>query len=279
MKSHTSFLESYLDRRVDDIQAINGGSICSVYRVTAGPDHWCLKTRAGAPVDFFEAERAGLEALGAGGEVRVPTVIYCDRERLMLEWLQPAVPRVADNAVLGRQLAALHQRPVAGFGFHRDNYCGLSPQENSRFDDGYDFFARCRLLPQGKRAHAAGLLGSGDLERLESLAGNLPRWIPQQPPSLIHGDLWSGNIHFSHQGPALIDPATHQGWAEADLAMTRLFGSPHDSFYDAYRERRPLTPGFSDRVPLYNLYHLLNHLNLFGAGWLPGVRSVLDRFA
>lgn len=263
---------------VDRLTPVPGGSICRVYRVEREGRSWCLKTLAGAPPEFFAAERDGIAALGAGGELRVPEVLECGASFILMQWLPPSEQGPEDAGLLGSQLAKLHSRTVPGFGFPRNNYCGLTPQDNTRHSDGHRFFAHCRLVDQGSRALDAGLLCSRDLRRLERLADNLHRWVPSQPPSLIHGDLWSGNIHFSTLGPALIDPATHWGWGEADLAMTRLFGAMEPCFYAAYHEVRPLEPGFDDRVPLYNLYHLLNHLNLFGTGWLPRVRTILDRF-
>ncbi len=272
-------VEAVLGGTIDGLTPIPGGSICRVYHVERSGRSWCLKTRTGAPADFFPSERDGIDALGAGGEVRVPEVVDCGASHILLEWLPPSGHGPDDAEQLGRQLAGLHSRAVAEFGFARDNYCGLTPQDNTRHTDGHVFFARCRLGVQGRMAHDAGLLPPRDRRRLERLADNLGRWIPIQPPSLIHGDLWSGNIHFSAHGPALIDPAAHHGWGEADLAMTRLFGAMAPSFYAAYNEVRPLEPGFDERAPLYNLYHLLNHLNLFGGGWLPRVRAVLDRYA
>ncbi len=272
-------LSAWLGERVDAMEPLGGGSICAVYHLRAGDNEWCLKSRHDAPRGFFATERDGLAALGVSATVRVPAVHHCAGEWLLLEWLPPAQAHPGDAALLGRQLASLHDARAPSFGFPADNFCGLSPQANTIHDDGHDFFARCRLLAQGDRAHAAGLLPAGDRARLDRVVENLRQSIPDQPPSLIHGDLWQGNIHFSSGGPALIDPAAHHGWGEADLAMTHLFGAPDPALESAYREARPLAPGFDDRVPLYNLYHLLNHLNLFGAGWLSSVRAVLDRFA
>lgn len=279
MNPVTAAIERITGCPVDRLSPLSGGSICAVHRVDAGNRTWCLKQRDDAPKDFFAAEAAGLSALGISGHVRIPTVIHATRDFLLLEWLPPRAPCQADERQLGRALAALHGEPCDSFGFAADNYCGLTPQINSPTADGHEFFARCRLIPLGERALQAGLLDPGDLQRLYRVAGDLRRWIPSQVPSLIHGDLWRGNIHFCENGPALIDPACHRGWGEADLAMTQLFGALSRDFYAAYREVRPLEPGYEERTSLYNLYHLLNHLNLFGAGWLDQVRSVLNRYA
>ena len=128
-------------------------------------------------------------------------------------------------------------------------------------------------------AKTGSLLEPRDLLQLEELLNKLNLLIPDQPASLLHGDLWSGNLITDNQGkPALIDPAVYFGWAEADLAMTDLFGRYPDAFYRAYEEINPLENGYRSRFPLYNLYHLLNHLNLFGRGYLPQIRQILSRF-
>ena len=148
-------------------------------------------------------------------------------------------------------------------------------------EDGERFFAECRLLPQAWRARDAGLLEPADIAAAEALCARLRERIPAQPPSLLHGDLWSGNLHACTSGSlALVDAAAvHFGWAEADLAMLTLFGEPPSVFFDAYQEACGIDRAWRGRAPLYNLYHLLNHLNLFGAGYLAGVRDALRRLA
>ncbi len=267
-----------LGHPIDRITPIAGGHTCQVFRIRHGTCHWCFKRLVHAPPDFFHAERDGIQQLAASKTVRVPNVIRHDPSFILMEWLQPASEQVADVERLGRQLAKLHACSAPDFGHSQDNFIGLTPQANTRHSDGYGFFAHSRLLDQGERALQAHLLDVSDYARLETLAANLPRWIPEQPPSLVHGDLWGGNVLFTTTGPALVDPATHYGWGETDLSMTRLFGPMDPRFYSAYMETRPLADGFDDRVPIYNLYHLLNHLNLFGPGWIPAIREVLDRF-
>jgi protein-ribulosamine 3-kinase len=146
--------------------------------------------------------------------------------------------------------------------------------------DGYQFFGEQRLLFQARLANRRGLLGKEQMEQVERLAAHLSQLIPSQPASLIHGDLWGGNAITNQRGePVLIDPATHYGWAEAELAMTALFGSFPDVFYKAYQEVRTLDADFQGRFPIYNLYHLLNHLNLFGSSYLGQVLQILRRFS
>jgi fructosamine-3-kinase len=143
--------------------------------------------------------------------------------------------------------------------------------------DGWRFFAECRLLPQGRRARDAGRLDAADVAALERLCGDLPSRIPGQPPVLVHGDLWIGNLHTGADGElALIDAgAVHHGWAETDLAMLTLFGTPAAGFFSAYEAEAGIDSSWRSRAQCYNLYHLLNHLNLFGAGYLGAVREAL----
>jgi fructosamine-3-kinase len=229
---------------------------------------------------MFAREAEGLQELASGSGPRVPQTYLIGADFLLLEDLQPA-PRNAEYwPALGRQLAALHERTQAQFGFAHDNYIGSTLQPNPRMEDGHVFFAEQRLLFQARMAQDRGLLNSGEVSQVEALAARLPDLVPAQSASLLHGDLWGGNAISDAQGaPALIDPAVHYGWAEAELGMTRLFGGFDPGFYRAYVEARPLEPGWEGRLPLYNLYHLLNHLNIFGRGYHSQVSGILQAFA
>lgn len=272
-------LATQLDSPVAATQPIGGGSINDAARLTLEDGRTLfLKIHSSPPAGFFEAEAAGLQALAGAKAVRIPSVVAVAEEGLILEWLEGR-PGHDFARKLGEQLARLHSVTADAFGFERDNFCGLTPQPNHRMRDGFRFFAEARLLHQGRMARDSGRLGQGDVRQLEGLAGRLARWIPEQPASLIHGDLWSGNIHCDPDGePVLIDPATHYGWAEADLAMTTMFGNQPRAFYEAYLANSPVEHDWEDRAPLYNLYHELNHLNLFGGPWAGGVRQTLKRF-
>ncbi|TBW56184.1 hypothetical protein EZI54_09555 [Marinobacter halodurans] len=261
-------------------RGLGGGSINDAFRVVlANGDTAFLKVHRAPPAGFFEAEAEGLRAMLATGTIRVPQVLAVSEQGLLLEWVAGA-PGPDFGRQLGERLAQMHRATDSAFGFSCDNYCGLTPQPNPRMADGFAFFGEARLLFQARLARDKGRLPAAGVRQVEAIADRLVDWIPEQPPSLIHGDLWSGNIHAGPQGePVLIDPAAHYGWAEADLAMTTLFGSQSGEFYQAYAANAELAPGWEERVPLYNLYHLLNHLNLFGGGYLASVRSVLARFA
>jgi fructosamine-3-kinase len=239
-----------------------------------------VKLQNNPPEGFFGAEAHGLECLRQATGLRVPRVIHADREFLLLEDLGSARPAQGFWQELGEGLAQLHRRQYPLFGFESDNYCGLTPQCNAPTADGADFFAHYRLSPLAGRASQAGLLDLQDQDRIAYLSDNLARWIPAQPAVLIHGDLWPGNVHCDGAGnPALIDPACYRGWAEAELAMTILFGGFPGEFYQAYEANGEVDSAWRERAPLYNLYHLLNHLLLFGTGYLGQVREVLQRFS
>jgi fructosamine-3-kinase len=239
-----------------------------------------VKHRRTAPRGFFAMEAHGLELLRATSTLRVPIVYAVTDGGLVSEDLGAGDPKRGAWERGGRALAALHRFTAADFGLDRDGWCGDSPQKNTPQRDGWRFFAECRLLPQGRRARDVGRLTPEDLEALERLCSDLPARIPPQPPSLVHGDLWTANLHVGGDGElALIDAAAvHYGWAEADLAMLTLFGAPPAEFFAAYEEAAGIDSGWRSRATLYNLYHLLNHLNLFGAAYLSGVRAVLRRF-
>jgi fructosamine-3-kinase len=255
---------------------ISNGEIISTQSGTT----FFLKTNPNTPANMFAREAEGLAALQVEDGPSVPKPYLHDRDFILLEDLAPAA-RASDYwPAFGHQLAALHNHTHPQFGFKHDNYIGSTQQPNNWTENGYDFFAEHRLLYQGQLARQRGLLAQRDLSKVESLCARLPELVPEQPASLIHGDLWSGNAMTDSQGaPAIFDPAAHYGWAEAELAMTTLFGSFATTFYQAYQEVRPLEPGLDSRFPIYNLYHLLNHLNIFGRGYLGQVQSILRRFA
>jgi protein-ribulosamine 3-kinase len=261
-------------------QSVGGGCINNGARLdTSVGVRFFLKTNQNAPVDMFAREAEGLQALQIPQGPRVPAVYLCGEQFILLEDLAPA-GRIRDYwQVFGRQLAALHNHTGLLYGFDKDNYIGSTPQPNKWMEDGYRFFAEQRLIYQARLAYSRGLLGISDVEQVEHLAAHLAQLIPDQPPSLIHGDLWSGNATSDKDGnPAIIDPAAHYGWAEAELAMTALFGAFPDEFYRAYQEVRSLEGDYRGRFPIYNLYHLLNHLNLFGSGYLGQVLGILRRY-
>ena len=271
---------------------VSGGDINRAYRLTlADGTTVFLKANAGKEISFFKAEANGLTAIAASGCIGVPSVLGLGTDVnlgafLLLEWVERAAkPARGFWENFGQRLAALHRAntaalvPDGGFGFAEDNYIGASHQINKPCERWIDFFRDRRLVPQFKMA--ARWFDAADRKRIERLLEQLGDTLEEPDyPSLLHGDLWSGNFIVGPDGEAwLIDPAAYVGHAEADLAMTELFGGFNAAFYSAYKECAPKHPGYERRRELYNLYHLLNHLNLFGAYYLDSVHSVLKIFA
>lgn len=253
-------------------RAVGGGCINSA-RIIEGSDgkRYFVKTNRASRLAMFEAEAAGLEAIQATGTVRVPRPICSgssgDEAWLVLEYLEMGGRGSA--AELGRRLAAMHRHTWDRYGWHRDNTIGSTPQINTPCSDWTEFLRVHRLGYQFALAARQGaprrLLERG--ERL--LAGLEGFFVGYRPaPSLLHGDLWGGNYGYSRGEPVIFDPAVYYGDREADLAMTELFGGFPGDFYAAYREAWPLDAGYRVRKDLYNLYHVLNHFNLFGRGYL-----------
>jgi fructosamine-3-kinase len=226
-----------------------------------------LKEGASGRADAFAAEADGLEALRP--HIRVPRVLdrglRDGKACIRLEFLQ--LEKTGNWSAMGRMLAQLHRQTGPRFGWHRDNYIGLSAQQNGWCDDWTEFWLTRRLQPQIALARENGFAVAAP--ELDLLKGHQPQ------PSLLHGDLWSGNAGFTSEGPVVFDPAVYYGDREADLAMTELFGGFPREFYDAYDKAFPLPEGYEERKHLYNLYHLLNHLNLFGSGYLGQVEATL----
>jgi fructosamine-3-kinase len=228
---------------------------------------------------MFSREVEGLETLSVEGGPRVPKPFLHDFDFLLMEDITPSarIPQYWEE--FGRQMAVLHNHTHQKFGFHHDNYIGSTPQPNQWTEDGFHFFAHHRLIFQAEMASKRGLLTAHEAEKVGDIANRLTTLVPEQPASLLHGDLWSGNAMTDDVGsPAIIDPAAYYGWAEADLAMTALFGGFDRRFYDAYIESRPLSSGWRERFDLYNLYHLLNHLNLFGRGYHGQVMGITRKY-
>lgn len=271
-----------LGRRVDLRLAaeVGGGCIHRAVRACDGGQSWFVKINDASRADLFAAEADGLRAL-AQGPLRVPQVIARGEAEgqsyLALEWLDFRAGAPRDYAQLGEQLARLHRIAGPHHGWGRDNYIGSTPQINSADASWPRFFGSARLAPQlalaGRNGRAA-LCAKGErlLEALPRLfGGHAP------PPSLLHGDLWAGNAAFLDGGtPVLFDPAVYYGDRETDLAMTELFGGFGADFHAAYRAHAPLDPGYRVRKTLYQLYHVLNHANLFGGGYAAQAMRMMD---
>ena len=293
---HKSSLEEAIDGifgkdlQIVGKQQVYGGDINRTYRLTLSDGASVfMKSNTLNNLTFFEAEAKGLEALRQTDAIGVPKVFGIGTDQstsfLLMEYLE-AAPKIDGYwEVFGRELAALHRADTGhladngNFGFPADNYIGATPQKNTPMTSWADFFRECRLLPQIRMAdrYFDTKLRQLSAKLLDRLDGYLSE---PEFPSLLHGDLWSGNAAPGPDGKAWIfDPAAYVGHYEAELAMTELFGRYPQEFYRAYSEINPIDVGYRDRRDLYNLYHLLNHLNLFGGSYLGSVRQILSRYA
>lgn len=268
---------------VKDIKlaSLAGGDINETFTLTvAGEQRFCIKFNRRCPPDFFRAEAAGLNAIAACQRLRTPTVVHVDKQFLVLEFIESGYKNNDYWNHFAALLAQMHQQPQPCFGFDFDNFCGRTPQPNPHYDDGFAFFREQRIHFQARMAFECQRLDKTGLVALERFAEKLEQLIPLQAPALLHGDLWYGNMMVDTDGePVVIDPATYWGWPEADLAMTSLFGGVPAEFYRHYQRVRPMEPGWQQRFDIYNVYHLLNHLNLFGGGYYPQVMRIIKRYA
>ncbi len=280
-------LRSHFDEEVSvqEHQTVGGGSINDAYRINTNKGSFFLKVNhASRYPRMFEVEAKGLELLRTADEILIPKVIAHgtddhDKAYLILEFIESTGTREGFWGSFGRQLARLHKHSAAFFGLDHDNYIGSLPQKNTQHPDWPTFFAKERLGYQLKMARDAGKFGTSDTRSFENLYGKLEDLFPEEPPALIHGDLWAGNYMKGPTGePCIMDPAVYYGHREMDLGMTTLFGGFDPEFYRAYQEEYPLEPGWEDRLDLANLYPLLVHVNLFGGAYLMEARSILKRF-
>lgn len=266
-----------------DSQSIGGGCINSAYRLNTPAGQFFVKVNRPELSDMFAAEAQGLQEMSATDAVRVPKVICHGRTGsdsfLVLEYIPLGGLRGKAAGLLGEQLAHMHAVVQPYFGWSMDNTIGSTPQPNDRQNDWVHFYQHQRLDHQYQLAARHGFAGSlqKNGERLiEQVPAFFTDYLPQ--PSLLHGDLWGGNAAADDQGqPVIFDPACYYGDAEADLAMTELFGNFGSDFYAAYRNVRPIDSGYRVRKTLYNLYHILNHLNLFGGGYLGQAEAMTNQ--
>jgi fructosamine-3-kinase len=259
-------------------RAVSGGDINDAYQVTLGDGRVVfVKANHDADPAMFRAEARGLAWLAEPGVLRLPRVLAAGDDFLVLEHLRPGPRRPDFDERLGRGLAALHRAGAPGFGLDHDNFIGRLPQANAPAPTWAAFYRDRRIQPQLRRAADAGLAtpgmlaaGARLLDRMDQLVG------PSEPPARLHGDLWGGNLLGDERGePCLIDPAVHGGHREVDLAMMRLFGGFGPRVFAAYDEAAPPSPGRAERVPLYQLYYLLVHVNLFGGSYVGSVERAL----
>lgn len=279
------------ETEVSQSRRITGGDINEAHGLTLSDGTQIfMKSNAPENVSFFKTEAAGLTAIASTGAIQTPRILCYGTDTegtgysfLLLEFITAGQMVTYYWEVFAHELAAMHQASTADlvmdgiYGFFCDNYIGSGNQCNTAHDRWIPFFRDCRLEPQFRRA--AHYFDSRDQRNISRLLDHLDDYLVEpEYPSLLHGDLWSGNVMTGDNGRAwLIDPAAYVGHAEADLAMTELFGGFSRTFYDAYKEAAPIQPGYDDRRDLYNLYQLLNHLNLFGTAYLSPVKRIVRK--
>lgn len=277
--------------KLESVSRISGGDINEAYGLTVtGGRVIFMKSNTKGNLSFFNAEAAGLNAIARTKTIATPRIlgVGTDEERggysfLLLEFISGKSRGRDYWENFARQLSDMHRASTNGlvsggkYGFASDNYIGRHSQVNTGRDSWTNFFRECRLEPQFQ--DAARYFDRDDLKRMVRFLDHVDEILVEpEYPSLLHGDLWGGNVITGNDGRAwLIDPAVYVGHAEADLAMTELFGGFPPVFYDAYKEAAPLQPGYERRRDVYNLYHLLNHLNLFGRMYLPEVKRIVGR--
>ncbi|HEY4720959.1 MAG TPA: fructosamine kinase family protein [Anaerolineae bacterium] len=263
---------------------VGGGDINAAARIETDRAAYFVKWNLQPQPRMFEVEARGLRLLASAQALRVPQVIAVIDQppALALEWIEPGSGKAAAAEELGHRLAQQHRSLGPAYGLDHDNYIGANPQSNTLTDTWLDFFRQQRLGAQTELARSRGHLTPDRSRRLDRLMDQLDRWIDPSitAPSLLHGDLWGGNYLVDAGGqPVLIDPAVYYGDREAEIAFTELFGGFNSRFYAAYNEAWPLDHGYAGRRDLYNLYHLLNHLNLFGEGYGGSIDAILRRYA
>lgn len=264
-----------------DRRSVGGGCINQGYRVSDGTQTFFVKLNRADQLEMFEAEAIGLQQMREAQAIRIPkpicTGISGSSAYIVLEWLDLGRGSSQAWVDMGRNLARMHQyQKSTAFGWERNNTIGSTPQINSWTANWTEFFTQHRIgyqLELGERNGGRFRNGAKLLERIpELLAGHEPK------PSIVHGDLWSGNAAVMQSGEAVIfDPATYWGDREVDLAMTELFGGFPAEFYRGYEAIYPTDPGYKQRKTLYNLYHILNHFNLFGGGYESQANRMIDQ--
>ena len=260
---------------------VSGGDISAAWRLVTDDGDLFIKTGPLSAADMFAAEAEGLIEIANTETIRVPRVIASGAAEttvfLALEWLDLERANATVESRFGEQLAEMHHATRKRYGWYRDNTIGLTLQHNNRSDDWVSFFREHRLGFQLRLAAENGF--AGELQgRGAQLLKRMPVYFEAVKPaaSLLHGDLWGGNWGCVGGNPVIFDPAVYYGDRETDLAMTRLFGGFGAAFYDAYESSWPLPEGYQERQHLYQLYHVLNHLNLFGSGYLGRAISLID---
>ncbi len=278
-------IEDYLNKKIVNATSLSGGCISNAYKIeTLNNEQFFLKINDSSS-DMFIKEANGLLELEKAKAIRVPQVIIKNNEFILLEFLHQGRRSKTFFEDFGRKFAQLHQYHSEHFGFYEDNYIGSNPQKNlcseNEKNNWINFYFNNRILFQYKLAEKKGYTTEELKNGIKKLENKIENILSDslEKPSLLHGDLWGGNYMIDENGnAALIDPAVYYGHREADLGMTKLFGGFNSEFYKAYNEFFPLPEGSEYRENIYKLYHVLNHLNLFGSGYYSQAISLINYY-
>ena len=267
---------------IQEYRFASGGCINQTVSVNANSGHFFVKWNEHESIDFFQKEANGLRVLGLTKTVCVPQVYGASEVDgipfLVLENIDIVNPTSKHWSKLGEELASLHQNRSSEFGFSEDNFIGRLPQKNAFQKAWIDFFIECRLEPQVILALRNGLVDEVYAKKFRSIYRQIKIFFPDEEPSLLHGDLWSGNVICAQDGrPVVIDPAVYFGNREMEIAFTQMFGGFGKEFYQAYNHHYPLLPGFEQRADIHNLYPYWVHVNLFGQSYLSGIDAVMRK--
>jgi len=270
--------------KVINISPISGGCIHNAQKVVTNKGNYFIKMNQASDLNMFKTEYSGLELLRDTGEIDVPEPIACGvrdgQAYLLLNFINSNSRKSSFWNDFGRALANLHKNQCNDrYGLFYDNYIGRLDQFNEFSEDWISFFIEQRLKVQLKLAFDNRYIDRAYLAKCTLFYQKLPELLPVEPPSLLHGDLWSGNFTTGEEGqPVIIDPAVYYGHREIELSFTQMFGGFDRQFYRSYMEAYPLEPGFESRVEIYNIYPHLVHVNLFGSSYLSGVTPVIRRY-
>jgi protein-ribulosamine 3-kinase len=289
-ESEIPFFQSVLKKglhqsfEVTKIEHVGGGDINHAAKVTTKTDVFFIKWNQFPNIDMFELEAKGLDLLSRTKCIDVVKPLGFGQSEnknfLILEYLETGRQGKYFWEDFGQKLAKMHQCSQPQFGLDYNNYIGRLEQVNQPYDGWTDFFIEQRIMPMVAGAREKGVISWSLVQQFESLYQKLEELIPEEKPSLLHGDLWGGNFMRGPNHQAwLIDPAVYYGHREMEIAFTQLFGGFEQRFYNSYQEAFPLSPGFDHRVDIHNLYPLLVHVNLFGSSYLSGIMHTLKKFA
>ena len=287
-----SVIENITNSKIISSSSISGGCISNAYKITlvrrGGQDdkrNLFLKINHSHPADMFRKEANGLKELSKSSVINIPEVIAVDDSFILLEFIEGSTKQNDFFEDFGRSFAQMHKFSSNSFGFYEDNYIGSTKQINIPGENGKNnwasFYFNNRILFQFKLTEKNGYVTDELKKGISYLENNIEKILScsEEPPSLLHGDLWGGNYMVNNNGKvSLIDPAVYYGHREADLAMTKLFGGFSESFYTSYQEIYPLKDGYKYRENIYKLYHVLNHLNLFGSGYYSQAISLIKSY-